>query len=94
MAHADEGTQVVFQVAGRDITRDEANRAFSLVQNPEHWKGAIVCRRSAQMVDDVGGVEVIVTAVIFYTGSMCTVTPLADGSFHFSAEGYWAAVGA
>jgi hypothetical protein len=93
VAAQDMGSQVVFTVAGAEVTRDQANRAFSAVQNPANWKLPVDITLNDQQVAEAGGIAVIVKAVEFYTGSKCIVAARPYRTT-FTAIGYYAAVGA
>lgn len=77
-----------------DVTRAIALAAFNAVAPRDNWKGRIDVVLARSTVRDLGGVEVIREAVIFFTGSVPTIDDLDAGTVRVRAAGYYAAVGA
>jgi hypothetical protein len=88
--------QIVATVMGRRVTRGTLHKAFARVENREHWKNPVDA-----VIDIKNDREkaLIAEAVVFYTGSVATFTPMVGGTlpgcrYRVTAIGYFAAVGA
>ena len=82
--------QVVATVLGRAVTRGELNEAFKLVQPQGNWKETI----NATVQLDEAGRAMVREAVIFFTGSVPTFTPVPGLGVQVKAAGYYATIGA
>jgi hypothetical protein len=73
------------------FTVNEMSRAFDRVKSAENWKNPI-----SKIIEIKGDEDarLITEAVIFYTGSVPTITPLGMGKFGVKAAGYYLTVGA
>lgn len=88
--------QVVAKVCGRDVTRAQLSAAFTTVANPSNWKLPIDARVPLGCDFDL---LLVREAVIFFTGSVPTITPVLlvkprGMAYRVQAAGYYAAVGA
>jgi hypothetical protein len=87
--------QVVAKVLGKDVTRGALTLAFNRVCDIFNWK------RPIDQVIELNDAEMalIREAIIFFTGSVPTFTPMLGGKlpkcrYRVTAAGYYAAVGA
>lgn len=81
---------VVAQVEGRDVTQGELSHAFDFVADRSNWKNPI----DVVVVLSDRQVALVREAVVFFTGSVPTITKREDGAVRVVAAGYYAAVGA
>lgn len=75
--------QPIAHVNGRDYTKSDLDKAFDLVRHPENWKRTIDCR--VQLTDEQ--VCLIQDAVIYFTGSVPTFTPVSHSTVQFNNAG-------
>ena len=68
-------------------TQDQLMEAMRLVENKENWKLPVDCVVPADSDRDL-----IFQAVIYFTGSIPSFTPVKDG-FRVQATGYYAEIG-
>ena len=72
-----------------EVFQAEMKRAFALVENKEHWKGAVDALVTQEAVAEVGGLLRVCEAVEFFTATQATVT-VEGGLLRVRAAGYWA----
>lgn len=87
------------QTAHADAYDAHHNRmkvAFELVQNAEHWKGAVDAVVTAEQLTAVGvTIADVRESVTYFTGTVATVEQAPswvalEPRYHVTAPGYWA----
>lgn len=78
-------TEIIF----RGYTREELEKAFNAVKNPDNWKDPI----EATVPMDVD-LDLIDAAVVFFAGSAIDWEENEDGTYTVWAAGYYIDVGA
>lgn len=91
----DANAQVVTRILGRLVTRGELSKAFDKVADQANWKNPISC---VVEIEDDAELLLIRDAVIFFTASEPTFSPVSNGfsgnSYRVRADGYYKACGA
>lgn len=73
---------------------DELKKAFEAVQPATHWKDEIDATLNRDQLEEVGGIDLVIAAIEFYTATVGTWRPVppftcSQGSARFKAAGYW-----
>ena len=77
------------EIIHEDFERRHVERAMSMIENPEHWKGEIAALITDIPQDLLGRVmRLIEITVEFYTGTS-TELDLDDDGLQVRAQGYW-----
>ncbi len=93
---ATSASQIVAQVNGRGVTRDELSLAFDAVADKANWKNPI---NTVVDLDDYTK-ALVAEAVVFYAGCVPSFERLTGtttsglAKYRVTAKGYYAAVGA
>jgi len=72
-------------------TQEQLLAAFNKVANKTNWKLPIDKKVSLSSVDEV---DLVVEAIIHFTGSVPSYDQLDGDVYHFQAQGYYIAIGA
>jgi hypothetical protein len=92
---ANSRSETVAQVMGKDVTRGDLCEAFAGVTNVDHWKKPI----NAVIDLDDRGMAMVREAVVFFTGSVPSFSPMLGARlpkcrYRVQAAGYYATIGA
>jgi len=91
MTDFDAMNQVVGNVNGKPVTRGELMKYFDMVADKANWKNPI----NARVKLAANEVAMLTEAVIFFTGSVPTILPMArKGEYKVKANGYYLTIGA
>lgn len=73
-----------------EFSSEQMRQAFEQVQNPKGWKFPI-----NKVVDNPGqkNLACLTEAIIFFTGSVPTISEVGIGRVRIRAAGYYAAIG-
>lgn len=88
--------EIVTKVNGRDVSHDELSKAFDRVKDLQHWKNPI--SKIIDLTEDERAV--IYEAIVYFTGSEASFTPIGKSSrrgakrMHVVAAGYFRTIGA